>query len=62
MESRANEERKGKKRGKGESKWEKGMDRIRKDVEEGETRRVGRRHETVGVTQKLRRSSRWARG
>jgi len=36
------------------------MDRIRKDVaEEG---RVGRQHETVGVTQKLRRSSRWARG
>lgn len=25
-------------------------------------RRTGRRHETVGVTQKLRRSSRWARG
>lgn len=42
MESRANEERKGKKRGKGESKWEKGMDRIRKDVEEGETAQGGK--------------------
>jgi len=45
------------------------LNRVRKDVIVGEKRgregggsRMGRRHETVGLTQKLRRSSRWARG
>lgn len=57
-----------KRRGKREREREK-LNRVRKDVIVGEKRgregggsRMGRRHETVGLTQKLRRSSRWARG
>lgn len=57
-----------KRRSKREREREK-LNRVRKDVIVGEERRregggsrMGRRHETVGLTQKLRRSSRWARG